>query len=102
MPYTVPTGTRLVVIGPVTQVLVKDEDCDGPLAVVHSSPGLDVALRELAKTCPPRGGHLVTTCRECEVDHHLEQMDSWTALVFTHEPGCAELGRLLRKAGEAA
>lgn len=100
-PPAVPTGTRLVIIGPPAQILVREEDCDGPLAVVHGRAGLDVALTEpQLAPCPPRGGYLIKTCPGCEVQPHLEQMDSWTALVLTHEGGCPELARLLRGAGE--
>lgn len=101
MPQAPPSGTRLVIVGPPAKVLVKEQDCDGPLAVVHSRAGLNVALQEpLLAPAPPRGGYLIKTCPECEVQPHLEEMDGWTALAFIHEPSCGELARLLRQAGE--
>jgi hypothetical protein len=100
MPQAPPHGTRLLIIGPPAQVLVKEQDCDGPLAVAHSSAGLDTALLE--PQLPLRGstgGWLISLCTECEVRPHLEAMGGWTALVSTHEPSCPWLARMLRKAG---
>ena len=95
-----PGGTRLVVIGPPRQILVREADCAGPLAVVHSSAGLDVALAEPRhRPAQPRGGYLIQACPGCEVQAQLEEMDGWTALALWHEAGCRELGRLLRQAG---
>lgn len=96
---------RLVIIDGPQRLLVRDADVHGALHVVHSAPGLDAALiGPPLDPCPPRGGYLVDGCTGCiPADVHLEDLDHGgrvTGLVITHQPGCPELDRLLRKTGE--
>jgi hypothetical protein len=74
-----------------------------PIAVVHSAPGLDVALVEARPLsgAPERGGYLLAGCGGCEVAAHLEPFDGCMAVVVTHEPGCERLAGMLARAGVA-
>lgn len=73
-----------------------------PIAVVHSAPGLDVALVETRPLmgAPARGGYLLPGCTGCEVTAHLEPLDGCMAAVLMHENGCDRLAGMLARAGE--
>jgi hypothetical protein len=85
-------------------LLVKADDGFGqPIAVVHSAPGLDVALVEARRLsgAPEHGGYLVEGCGACEINPQLEPPDGCMAAVVMHENGCDRLAGMLARAGVA-
>jgi hypothetical protein len=84
-------------------LLVKADDGFGqPITVIHSAPGLDVALAEARPLmgAPERGGYLLAGCG-CEVTACLEPLDGCMAVVLMHKNGCDRLAGIVQRAGVA-
>jgi hypothetical protein len=85
-------------------LLVKASDgFEQPIALVHSAPGLDVALVEAQPLsgAPARGGYLLAGCGGCEVTGHMEPIDDRMAVVVTHEAKCERIAGMVQRAGVA-
>ena len=82
-------------------VVAADDGLGQPIAVVHTAPGLNVALVEAQPLsgAPEHGGYLLAGCGDCEVTGRMEPIDGRMAVVVTHAAKCERIAGMVQRAG---